>query len=141
MDSETEKRTTINVKNMGVPEWERAKKCANRSDESMGEWLTRAVKLLADMEEGGREFAPREPTRPRREMSPEQVAALLQGVAATKGNRHQAAIDLRTLAGEMARDALGQEPRPVRSRIAANLSVKHPPQNGQAVLIESADHA
>ena len=55
------KKTIINVKGADVEQWERAKTAANRADETMGEWLSRAVKHLADMEEGGREFPPGSP--------------------------------------------------------------------------------
>lgn len=134
--------TTVNVKNVSEAEWERAKRCANRSDEVIGTWLSRAVKLLADMEEsGGREFGPGEPTKPRRELSPEQVAALLQGVGATQSSRNRAAVELRTLAAGMAREALGMDPLPVRSRPVkpANQIANLTHQNGQTPLIEGGN--
>ncbi len=109
-------RKTINVKGVRAEAWERAGAAAKRQDQSLGEWVSRACDLLADMESGEREFGPSQPVKPRKELTPEQVAALLQGVAATAGSRHRAAVDLRLLASEMARDALGLEPIPVRSR-------------------------
>jgi hypothetical protein len=73
------------------------------------------------------------------------VAALLQGVGATQGSRNRAAVELRTLAGDMAREALGKEPPPVRlpppraGIAAANLLANRTPHNGKSGLIDHDD--
>lgn len=54
----TGQTTTITVKAVPVSAWTRAKEAAARNDETMGEWLARAINQLADREAGGRLFAP-----------------------------------------------------------------------------------
>jgi hypothetical protein len=131
------KKTIINVKGVDVQQWERAKTCANRSDETLGEWLSRAVKHLADMEEGGREFPPGVPDRPRQAMTPEQVAALMQATAAlqTAAGRpvpQNSAAGLRAVADDLVRAARGLPPKAVK-RVA-----NRPPLLGKAALIDAS---
>jgi hypothetical protein len=141
MDKPEAERTIINLKNVRKDAYERAKRAANRNDENVGEWVSRACDILADMEEGKREFGPAEPAKPRKPIDAQHVAALLQAANAARGNRHPAVADLRMLAGEMAREALGLDPRPVRlpprrsgvAQPVANLG----PLNGPARLIEA----
>jgi hypothetical protein len=127
------KRTIINVKGMDAEQWERAKLAANRQDETMGEWLSRAVKQLADMEEGGREFGPGERTE-RKPLTAEQVAALMQAAAqlalatgkpAPKSHAH----GLRAVVDDLTRQARGLPPVKPRAN--------RPPRLGQSKLIES----
>lgn len=130
------KRTIINVKGMDAEQWERAKIAANRQDETMGGWLSRAVKQLADIEEGGREFGPSERAE-RRPLTAEQVAALMQAAAqlalatgkpAPKSHAH----GLRAVVDDLTRQARGLPPKPVKPR------ANQPPRVGQSKLIEGA---
>jgi hypothetical protein len=132
------KRTIINVKGMDAEQWERAKLAANRQDETMGEWLSRAVKQLAAMEEGGREFGPGERTE-RKPLTAEQVAALMQAAAqlalatgkpAPKSHAH----GLRAVVDDLTRQARGLPPKPVKPR------ANQPPQIGKTALIEGGRH-
>lgn len=133
------KRTIINVKGMDVEQWERAKTAANRADETMGEWLSRAVKHLADMEEGGREFGPSERISERKPLTSEQVAALMQAsaqlaLAVGKPAPARHAAGLRAVVDDLTREARGMPPKPVRGR--AKPSANYTPQIGQSKLIE-----
>jgi hypothetical protein len=139
VDNPEVKRTIINVKGMDAEQWERAKSAANRQDETMGEWLSRAVKHLADMEEGGREFGPGAPVNPRQSMTPEQVAALMHAtaalqVAAGKPVPLRSAAGLRAVADDLARAARGLPPKPVRT--AVKRPANRTPLIGQSKLIE-----
>lgn len=139
MDNPEVKRTIINVKGMDAEQWERAKTAANRQDETMGEWLSRAVKHLADMEEGGREFGPSERVSERKPLTAEQVAALMQAAAqlalatgkpAPKSHAH----GLRAVVDDLTRQARGLPPKPVRTAVKPHAN--QPPQVGQSRLIE-----
>lgn len=48
----------VTVKAMPVAEWKRAKDAAEKQDQSMAEWLARAINQLADREAGEREVFP-----------------------------------------------------------------------------------
>ena len=82
MDNPGKATIIVNIKGVSQEQWERAKTAANRADETLGEWVSRACKLLADAEEGGREFPPGVPLVPRRAMTPEQLAGLMNAAAA-----------------------------------------------------------
>lgn len=58
MDSPDDEATVVNIKNVRVNAYRRAKTCANRTNESMGEWCSRAFDQLANLEEGGRHILP-----------------------------------------------------------------------------------
>lgn len=121
-------KTTINVKAVPVKSWERAKSCAAKQDEAMGEWLHRAINQLADMEAGPREFPPVKPEANKiseagnpgqSTMTPGELAGLLGGIAAAAAacGVPAARADLRRaygLADDMVRDARGipRKPRP-----------------------------
>jgi hypothetical protein len=61
MGNPDQERTTINVKGVLVSAWETAKKAANKQNETMGSWLSRAIPHLANLEAGPREFPPVNP--------------------------------------------------------------------------------
>ena len=133
-------RTTINVKGVEVTQWNRAKVCAQRSAESMGEWLSRAVRQLADAEASGpRELAPVQAGEaglaaeaipgnpPSTSMSAGELAGLMQGMATvtTATGIAPARADLRRaygLADAMVRQAGGLPPRPTRAGKAGGQS-------------------
>jgi hypothetical protein len=50
--------TTVNVKNIRVDAWSAAKLSAERSDESLGSWVSRACDQLAAAEAGGQRLIP-----------------------------------------------------------------------------------
>lgn len=83
-----EPTTTVNVKNMPVAAWRRAGDRARANDETLGQWLSRAIHQLADREAGtGRVIPPARPATPEqpRQTAEEMAAAaqLLAAMAAT----------------------------------------------------------
>jgi hypothetical protein len=44
--------TIVTVKGMSVEAWKRGRKAAEKRDEMMGPWLSRAINLLADQQTG-----------------------------------------------------------------------------------------
>lgn len=80
-------RKTINVKGMLVKSWDRATAAAGKRDESYGTWLSRACDTQANLEAGERLIEPGNPEpvkgNPAKTLEPGEVAALMQGFAAT----------------------------------------------------------
>lgn len=60
MDEPQIERTTITVKSVEVEAWAAAKASILRSGETMGAWVSRAIRQLAQREEGVREILPDE---------------------------------------------------------------------------------
>jgi hypothetical protein len=52
---------TINVKGVSAAAWDRARQCADKTDESLGVWLSRAIETQANLEAGPREWPPVKP--------------------------------------------------------------------------------
>jgi hypothetical protein len=50
--------TTVNVKSMPVDAWNMAKAASSKTGETLGEWLARAIRQLAEREAGVREISP-----------------------------------------------------------------------------------
>lgn len=135
MGNPLDERTTINVKGVSVTAWERAKKAANKQDETMGTWLSRAAEHLANLEDGPREFPPMvtpanlplEMGNPPPAPAPvENLGQLMQGMAALAAatGTPPAKADTRrlyALVDDRVRQARGQPPRPVRVRQARAL--------------------
>jgi hypothetical protein len=123
-DKNDDAKTIINVKGVSVEAWEAAKKAANKQDQTMGEWLTRALNHLANLEAGPREFLPIPAANPDPEtVNPNQAAALaalatLAPVLAGIGPKltRQAASDVSALISGFAREARGLPPRAKASR-------------------------
>jgi hypothetical protein len=53
-----DEKTIVNIKGVSKSAWERARQAANRSGESMGDWISRAANQLANLEAGQRFFEP-----------------------------------------------------------------------------------
>lgn len=123
--------TTINVKAVDRDAWQRAKNAADKQDETMGVWLSRALNFRCDAESGPREFLPTSISRPALPaanpppqmanpavalQSAADVAAILQGLAAVAAATGAAGVlaSAVALADDMVRAARGMPPRPVR---------------------------
>lgn len=91
-DNSGPETTIVNVKSMPVEAWNLARASANRRDETMAEWLTRAIYLLAQHDAEGRitQIGPESnpagnPAKPP-SLSPEDVEALARAMRlATEG--------------------------------------------------------
>lgn len=128
MDNRADEKTTINVKSVSVAAWDRAKKAATKQGEAMGEWLSRAINQLADIEAGPREFPPANPpvnqisetgNPVRFALSPAELSDLMHAQAAltTATGKLPAKADTgraHALAAEMVRAAIGMPPKPLR---------------------------
>ena len=126
----------VNIKGMPSAEWERVRRNAKKSGESLGTWVGRACKLLSDMEEaaGRVQPPPARPSTPAPGNAPvdwwtasrvpvpdsvTEVALLLQAVAAASAATGVAPpkADMKrmlALADESVRAVRGLPPRPVR---------------------------
>jgi hypothetical protein len=58
MDNPDDEKTIVNIKGVLKRSWERTKIAADRNDETLGAWVSRALDQLADRETGPREFPP-----------------------------------------------------------------------------------
>ena len=147
MDNPDEAKTTINVKAVSAKAWERARNCAGKHDETMGEWLSRAINRLADLEEHGTTVEPpANPEKPVRGFSaaPEAVAEMARGMAvlAQATGVMPAKRDVRRVYGlmdEIVRAARGMPPRPLPSPGKAN--GKALPKIGKAIAAEAEEGA
>lgn len=64
MDKPQDDRQPVTIKAMPVAAWKRAREAAEKQDQSMAEWLARAINQLADMEAGARVTMPGKPDKP-----------------------------------------------------------------------------
>jgi hypothetical protein len=87
MDNPDTETTTVNVKGMPVSAWKLAREAAGRTDETLGEWLSRAIRQLAEAERAGPRVIP--PDTPAAAQQPADLsdaaaglAGLMQGMAA-----------------------------------------------------------
>jgi hypothetical protein len=92
---ENGERTTVNVKGVLERSWERTKVAAQRRGETLGLWMSRAVEMQADREEGmsiADLMAPVVGALTSEQLTARQLstAALLQGVAAMKASTGKA---------------------------------------------------
>lgn len=135
MATPEEATTTINVKNVRSTAWERAKLAANRQGETMGEWLSRAIDHLANLESGQREIAPGKPVKPTAELLAE-IAPVVGGNLADMTREARSSVS--ALVDAHIRESQGLPPRPVRVPPPRLAGRKAEPQNGQSGLAGSA---
>lgn len=57
-------KAPVTIKSMDQAAWETAKRSAAKAGETMAEWLARAIRQLAALEEGDRETPPGQPSKP-----------------------------------------------------------------------------
>jgi hypothetical protein len=124
-DKAEAKTTIVNIKGIDLDAWEAAKTAAARQDETMGEWVSRALNHLVNLEAGPREFPP----NPAANLGPKTVnpgqaeaLATLAGLApALTGIGPKlagyAAADVSRLISDCSRLARGEAPRPAAARI------------------------
>ena len=101
MDGEV---TTVNVKGVRISTWEKARAAARRDDESMGEWLTKALEHYTGLQAGPRELPP-EPITVAPQLG--QACELLHALAAVAAS------------GQMGRDARARMNRLAMAAAAA----------------------
>jgi hypothetical protein len=58
MANQTDETTIINVRGVSASLWKQAGDCAKKQDESLGVWLTRAIRDRVNIEAGPRELPP-----------------------------------------------------------------------------------
>ena len=84
MANPDDEKTVINVKGVSISAWEDAKRSAAKVGESMGFWLSQAARDRANLLAGDRVILPGNPEPVKgNPLEPGQVAALMQGFAAT----------------------------------------------------------
>lgn len=123
MDNPDTETTTVNVKGMPVSAWKLAREAAGRTDETLGEWLSRAIRQLAEAERSGpRVIPPATPAEPRQAVDLEAVAAAATGL----GEMMKGMAALAQASGVMPAE------RTVRGVYAAAARIGRPPRAPQA---------
>lgn len=83
MDNPDDEKTIVNIKSVFKRSWDRAKVAAERNDETLGAWVSRALDQLADRESGPREILAdaKPPANPGPDPRLEQLFGMMRNIS------------------------------------------------------------
>jgi hypothetical protein len=142
MDNPDDEKTIVNIKSVFKRSWDRAKGAAERNDETLGTWVSRALDLLADRESGPREIVPsvNPPANPTPDPGLQQLFGMmrhLSDLAAATGQKPQkrTVSRLYSMVDAWSREQTGLGPKVINTSGLAR--GKAGLENGKALAFEA----